>query len=155
MVKKKLDTRLEAQGAEFLVLGQLLIQKVHCYKSYVNFPGYDLIAIDPLTNKMARLQVKSRWRTNYNKSFPIKNFQSDFVVHVALNRGDGSKKRNKKKGREVKPPEFFIFPTEVVRAVNKFKPKLKWGIVHLKKIDPDYIDKYKDKWDLIIEFLKD
>jgi hypothetical protein len=49
----RLDSSLEAIGAEFLVLGQLLIQGIQCYKSYVNHPGYDLIATNP--NKSASL----------------------------------------------------------------------------------------------------
>ena len=36
---------MESEGAEFLVLGHLLIEGVHCYKAYVNFPGYDLTAV--------------------------------------------------------------------------------------------------------------
>src|SRR5690348_17990101 len=81
------NTKLESEGAEFLVLGNLLIVGISCFKAYVNFPGYDLVAINPEKSKSARIQVKSRWATNYDKSFPIKNFECDFVVHVALNRG--------------------------------------------------------------------
>ena len=81
------DTKLESEGAEFLVLGNLLIVGISCFKAYVNFPGYDLVAVNPDKSKTARIQVKSRWATNYDKSFPIKNFECDFVVHVALNRG--------------------------------------------------------------------
>lgn len=40
----RLDTRLEAEGAEFLVLGQLLLQRIASYKTYTNMPGYDLVA---------------------------------------------------------------------------------------------------------------
>ena len=42
---KRLNTKLEATGAEFLVLGQLLIRGMQAYKSYVNHPGYDLIEV--------------------------------------------------------------------------------------------------------------
>jgi|ERR1035438_453905 hypothetical protein len=75
---------MESEGAEFLVLGHLLIEGVHCYKAYVNFPGYDLTAVNPITGKTAKIQVKSRWATDYDKSFPLKNFNCNFVVHVAL-----------------------------------------------------------------------
>ena len=37
------NTKLEAEGAEFLVLGNLLINKIASYKTYTNMPGYDLL----------------------------------------------------------------------------------------------------------------
>ena len=76
---KRLNTKLEASGAEFLVLGQLLIRGMQAYKSYVNHPGYDLIVVNPENKTQARIQVKSRFRTGAT-GFPIKNFESDFVV---------------------------------------------------------------------------
>ena len=54
------DTKLEAEGAEFLVLGMLLVEGVHAFKAYTNFAGYDLVALDPGTGRSARIQVKSR-----------------------------------------------------------------------------------------------
>ena len=89
---KRLDTRLEAEGAEFLALGQLLLHKIASYKTYTNMPGYDLVATNPESNKSAMIQVKSRWRTGAS-GFPIKNFGCDFVIVVLLNRGskDGKK----------------------------------------------------------------
>ena len=84
------DTRLEAEGAEFLVLGQLLIKGIPAYKTYTNLPGYDLVATWPETNKSARIQVKSRWRTDA-PGFIIKDLVNcDFVVVVKLNRGNKS-----------------------------------------------------------------
>ena len=44
---KKQDTKLESEGAEFLVLGHLLIESIAAYKAYINFPGYDLTAVNP------------------------------------------------------------------------------------------------------------
>jgi len=72
------DTRLESEDAEFLVLGQLLINKITTYKTYTNMPGYDLVATNPETNTSAKIQVKSRWATKAD-GFPIKNFDCDFV----------------------------------------------------------------------------
>lgn len=43
----RLDTKLESTGAEFLVLGNLLLQRIPTYKTYTNMPGYDLIATNP------------------------------------------------------------------------------------------------------------
>ena len=56
----KQRTTLESEGAEFLVLAQLLIQRIPAYKTYTNLPGYDLVATWPDTNRIARIQVKSR-----------------------------------------------------------------------------------------------
>lgn len=49
---KRLDTKLQAQGAEFLVLGHVLMHGIECYKAYTNFPGYDLIATNPHTGNL-------------------------------------------------------------------------------------------------------
>lgn len=116
------NTKLEAEGAEFLVLGHLLIEGVSCFKAYVNFPGYDLIATNAEKSRIARIQVKSRWATDYDKSFPIKNYNCDFVVHVALNRGYRFSKKNSKT-LGIAEPEFFIFPVDAIRvARNPKKP---------------------------------
>ena len=48
------NTRIESEGAEFLVLGQLLIAGIPTYKSYTNMPGYDLVATNPDANSSAR-----------------------------------------------------------------------------------------------------
>ena len=60
-------------------------------------PGYDLIAINTETKKQCRIQVKSRWATNANNGFSLKNTDCDFVVFVRLNRGAGPKFCNSRK----------------------------------------------------------
>ena len=150
MKEKKQDTKLESQGAEFLVLGHLLIEGISAYKAYINFPGYDLMAVNPDTRRVARLQVKSRWATNYDRSFPIKNFDCDFVIHVALNRGYAFGKEPTAMDAGVKPPEFYIFPVDVVKAAQNIDNS--WGKVQIRKI-PD-LDNYREKWGLIRDFLK-
>ena len=147
---KRQNTKLECEGAKFLVLGNLLVDGISCYKAYVNFPGYDLFAVDPKTKKTARIQVKSRWATNYDKSFPIKNFDCDFVVHVALNRGYAFGKQPSDDDSGVKSPEFYILPVKVVREAQDRKSS--WGKVHIQKI-PE-VKKYKENWRLIRDFLK-
>lgn len=143
------DTKLESEGAEFLVLGHLLIAGVSCYKAYVNFPGYDLIATNPETGKMIRIQVKSRWATDYDGGFPIRNFSCDFVVHVALNRGYRLRKRPTEESSGIKAPEFFIMPVEVVRAAQN--PNSTLGKVFLRKIEN--VEHYQDNWQLIKDHL--
>jgi hypothetical protein len=41
------NTRLEAEGAEFLVLGHLLVEGLQAYKMYTNMPGYDVLVVNP------------------------------------------------------------------------------------------------------------
>ena len=144
----KQNTKLESEGAEFLVLGNLLIEGISCYKAYVNFPGYDLIATNVDTGKLAKIQVKSRWATNYDKSFPIKNFDCDFVVHVALNRGI-----RWRKGATIdmgkKDPLFFVFPIEIIMSLRNEKSN--WGKTHIGKLDN--LGFYQKNWHLIKLFL--
>jgi hypothetical protein len=64
MAEERLNSRLEWQGAEFLVLAHLLIEKIEAYKPYVNHPAYDLVALNPAKHRLARISVKSRWATN-------------------------------------------------------------------------------------------
>ncbi|HPM81389.1 MAG TPA: hypothetical protein PLF81_11850 [Candidatus Anammoximicrobium sp.] len=135
------DTRIESEGAEFLVLSQLLIAGIPTFKSYTNTPGYDLVATNPEKNSSARLSVKSRWKTGA-EGFIIKNFQCDFVVIAKLNRGS-------KDGRsKVLPPEFFVLPVEVARAIPRTPG---WGKVSFSRV-PE-LEMYRDRWDLIRDFL--
>ena len=89
------NTKLESTGAEYLVLGYLLRERVQTFKSPENNPDYDLIATNPGKNLSIRLQVKSRWATNSDNSFPIKNCNSEFVIFVALNCGNSFGKKGK------------------------------------------------------------
>jgi len=41
---QRLDTRLEGEGAEFLVLGHLLVEGIEAHNAYTRFPGFDIIA---------------------------------------------------------------------------------------------------------------
>jgi len=139
----RLDTKLEAQGAEFLVLGHLLLQRIEAYKSYTNMPGYDLVAANPKTKKLARIQVKSRWKTGA-PFFLINNFDCEFVVAVCLNRG------KKGGGGRVRPPEYFVLPVETVNSVRR---RGAWSKVVFRDIAD--LEKYKENWSLIAEFLAD
>jgi hypothetical protein len=137
----RLDTKLESEGAEFLVLGQLLVQRIPTYKTYTNMPGYDLLATNPATNRAARIQVKSRWRTGA-PGFLIKNFDCEFVVVVRLNRGSKNGEGN------VLPPDFFVLPADTVQAVHK---PGSWSKVFFKDIEG--LEQYRDNWQLVANFL--
>lgn len=144
------DTKLESEGAEFLVLGLLLIEGIPTYKAYINFPGYDLTAVNPKTKRIARIQVKSRWASDYDSSFPLKNLDCDFIVHVALNRGYRFKKKGKLEESGVKPPTFYIFPVDILK---KIRSEAGWNKVRIKKITN--LSSYIDNWSLIKEYLFD
>ncbi len=147
--RKRLDTSLESVGAEFLVLGRLLIEGIQAYKSYVNYPGYDIIATNPEKNVSCRVQVKSRWATDYDGGFPIRNFDCDFVVFAELNRGYRRKSRRQYSHAGRKQPRFYVFPVKVVKAAQD--PRSKWGKAFLKNIgDPD---QYLEEWTAIGAFL--
>lgn len=144
---KRKDTRLESEGAEFLVLGNLLLNCIPSYKTYTNMPGYDIVATNPENNLSVKIQVKSRYRTNWD-GFIIKNFDSDFVIFVTLNMGYS---RIKKDGRSgIKDPDYYVFPIHYVKDVRN--PESKWGKITKSRLIN--FEEYKNKWDLIKNKLK-
>ena len=136
------NTKLESEGAEFLVLGHLLMHRILSYKTYTNMPGYDLVATNPSQNSFARIQVKSRWRTDA-PGFIIKDLVNcDFVVVVKLNRG------NKSGTGKVLAPEYFVFPVDVLRSVPRTEEWNKMSFCHIPKMS-----EYRENWELIRTFL--
>lgn len=144
---KRLNTHLEAEGAEFLVLGNLLLQKITAFKAYVNHAGYDIIAVNEKKNTSARIQVKSRYQTGWS-GFIIKNFNCDFVVLVALNRGFKKPDKNGELG--IRDPEYYIFPVSFFDGIPEDKNN--WGKIPKSKMIG--FEDYKNRWDLIMDFLK-
>ena len=49
------QNKLRSEGAEFLVLANLLIRDIQATKAYSNFPGWDVLAVNPKTGKQAKL----------------------------------------------------------------------------------------------------
>lgn len=138
------DTRLESEGAEFLVLGHLLIEGIEAHKAYTRYPGFDVVAFSGSGDRSCRLQVKSRWRSGA-RGFPIKNFDSDFVVFVVLNRAaasDGS-------STSVRPPDIYVIPTSVVEDAVEVSGG--WSKVYLRRLDEP--DQYLHNWALVRGFL--
>lgn len=146
-VSVRRDSRLEAAGAEFLVLGLLLAEGIHAWKAYTNFPGWDIVAADPVGGRTCRIQVKSRWPTA-SPGFPFKNFDTDFVCFVALNRGFARPRKSGDDGRRA--PQVYVLPIDVVRGA--WVDEGSWQKVYLSKI-PD-LESYFERWDLIRSFLK-
>lgn len=139
---KRKNTKIESEGADFLVLGNLLINGIPTYKTYTNMPGYDLVATNPEKNTSVKIQVKSRFKTNWG-GFIINNFDSDFVVFVALNRG--VEKKNGIKDNDKKDPNFYIFPIEYVREIRDENNS--WGKITKSRMKD--FEKYENKWELI------
>lgn len=142
----RLNTLLESEGAEFLVLGKLLIEGIPSYKAYTKQSGYDLIAVSPEANRSARIQVKSRWATDAG-DFLIRRFDCDFVVLVRLNRGNRYSKRNSGVPGTAEP-DYFVLPVSIAKDMTSTTGwgKLKWN--------PGALEDHRGKWLAIRDFLK-
>jgi hypothetical protein len=143
------DTKLEQEGAEFLVLGQLLIEGIPAYKAYTNMRGYDLIAAWPDTHRSARIQVKIRWATDANQ-FLVKNVDDcDFAVLVRLNRGYRYSAAAK---RELpsEDPEYYVLTADDARAII-VDQTTGWAKIRFKK---ENFILHRRKWDRVRRFLK-
>ena len=77
-------------GSEFLVMGHLMRRNILTYKAPPNNEGYDLICIhpdprhQPRKGELAqvRVQVKSRYATDCDRGFPVKEASLDaFDLH--------------------------------------------------------------------------
>ena len=145
----RLDSSLENTGAEFLVLGHLLIERMQAFKAYTNFPGYDIIATNAENNTACRIQVKSRWATDFDGGFLIRNFACDFVVVVILNRGYMRPRKRQPEDTGRRTPDLYVFPVEIVKAAQYEKSK--WPKVFLRHIEN--VEHYLGNWDLIRRFL--
>lgn len=144
----RLDSSLENAGAEFLVLGHLLIERMQAFKAYTNFPGYDIVVTNAEKKRSCRIQVKSRWATDAN-GFLIKNFDCDFVVVVLLRRGYSKPRKRNLEDSGRRDPMFYVIPVEVVK--NALYEKSSWSKVLLNDIDQ--VEQYLGNWDLVKQFL--
>ena len=87
-------------------MGYLLRRNILAYKAPQNNEGYDLICIHPNpkgTSKALRVQVKSRYQTDCDRAFPVKekSFNAfDFLIVVFLNIGYFYKKKPVLEGYE-------------------------------------------------------
>lgn len=134
-------------GAEFLVQGYLMRRNILSYKAPPNNEGYDLVCIHPdprKTKRQIRIQVKSRYQTDCDRSFPLKekSFGAfDYLTVVFLNIGYFyGKHRDGKLVREgMREPEFYTLP---VRFIRKHHHKtISWQKVKLRGLN---IDRYKN-----------
>jgi len=134
-----------SHGAEFLVQGYLMRRNILTYKAPPNNEGYDLICIHPnprVKRKQIRIQVKSRYQTDCNRSFPVKERSLDafdFIIVVFLNIGFFYKKQiNKMEGRNA--PEFYTLPVDFIR--KHLDKGSVWQKVTLQGLN---VEKYKNE----------
>jgi len=111
-------------GAEYLVMGYLMRRNILTYKAPPNNEGYDLIFIHPNSRHQpkkrelaqVRVQVKSRYATDCDRGFPVKEASLDafdVLVVAFLNIGKFFNKNDGSSGEQ--EPEFYTLPNEFIR----------------------------------------
>jgi hypothetical protein len=132
-------------GAEHLVIGHLMRRNILAYKAPPNNEGYDLICIHPDPRKSAeqiRVQVKSRYQTDSDRAFPVKqkSFDAfDYVIVVFLNNGFYYRKRPVREGHS--QPEYYTLPAEFIKDNHQIASS-GWERVLTKGKD---LDRYKNE----------
>ena len=128
-------------GAEFLVMGYLMRRNILAYKAPSHNEGYDLICIHPVPRHerkndevaQVRIQVKSRYATDCDRGFPVKEAgldAFDFLVVAFLNIGNFFGKNDGLIGKEA--PEFFTLTKEFIRKHHNSSSS--WQKVMLKPL---------------------
>jgi hypothetical protein len=131
-------------SSEFLVMGHLMRRNILAYKAPQNNEGYDLICIHPNPRHVpragevaqVRVQVKSRYATDCDRGFPVKEVSFDafdFLVVVFLNIGKFyGKNDGSDGGRE---PEFYTLPNEFIKRHHQ--KTTSWQKVRLKSLQEE------------------
>lgn len=94
-------------------------RNILAYKAPPRNEGYDLICIHPdpkQVTKQIRVQVKSRYQTDCDRSFPVKakSFDAfDYLIVVFLNIGYFYRNQNVLDGQ--REPEFYTLPNEIIQ----------------------------------------
>ncbi|HXX79976.1 MAG TPA: hypothetical protein VEI46_00365 [Thermodesulfovibrionales bacterium] len=134
-----------SHGAEYLVQGYLIRRNILTYKAPPNNEGYDLIAIHPdprKTEKQVRIQVKSRYATDCDRGFPVKekSFEAfDFLILVFMNIGYFNSK-NKTSHEGLQSVEIYTFPVSFIKQHHDKSSS--WEKVMTRKLN---IEKYKNE----------
>lgn len=131
-------------GAEHLVMGYLMRRNILTYKAPPNNEGYDLICIHPnprhrpTKNELpqVRVQVKSRYATDCDRGFPVKeaSFDAfDFLIVAFLNIGKFNGRNDGLTG--LREPEFFTLPNEFIREHHNATST--WQKVRLRSLEAE------------------
>jgi hypothetical protein len=105
-------------------MGHLMRRNILTYKAPEGNEGYDLISIHPDARykpkrrqlHQARVQVKSRYASDCNKGFPIKEKSLDafdFLIVAFLNIGEFYRGKDGSTG--ARDPEYYTFTPEFIR----------------------------------------
>lgn len=138
-------------GSEHLVMGHLMRRNILTYKAPPGNEGYDLICIHPdpryqpgLGEKaQIRIQVKSRYATDCDRGFPVKEKSLDafdYLIVVFLNIGNFYGRNDGSTGAQ--EPEYFTLPQSFIREHHE--PSSTWEKVRLKKLE-DEIQPFKNE----------
>ena len=148
-------------GAEYLVMGYLMRRNILMYKAPPNNEGYDLICIHPNPRHQpqmgelaqVRVQVKSRYATDCDRGFPVKEASLDafdFLVVAFLNIGKFFNKNDGSFGE--KDTEFFTLPNEFIREHHDASST--WQKVKLRSVQQEILPfKNEAGFELIAEKL--
>ncbi len=137
-------------SAEFLVMGHLMRRNILAYKAPPNNEGYDLICIHPDPRHQShgdevpqvRVQVKSRYATDCDRAFPVKDVSLDafdFLIVAFLNIGKFFGKNDGLSGSE--EPEFYTLSNEFIRLHHDSSSS--WQKVKLQKLQ-NVIEPFKN-----------
>ena len=137
-------------GSEHLVMGHLMRRNILTYKAPPGNEGYDLICIHPdprhqpgpEEKAQIRVQVKSRYATDCDRGFPVKEKSLDafdYLIVVFLNIGNFYGRNDSSTGAG--EPEYFTLSQAFIREHHE--PSSTWEKVRLKKLE-DEIQPFKN-----------
>lgn len=137
-------------SAEFLVMGYLMRRNILAYKAPPNNEGYDLICIHPDPRHkpqgdevaQVRVQVKSRYATDCDRGFPVKEVSLDafdFLIVAFLNIGKFFGRHDGSTGS--REPEFYTLSNDFIRRHHE--PSSSWQKVRLKGLEKE-IEQFKN-----------